>query len=153
MADTKVEIDLDYKGLEQCLEEIGRDFQGEGYGLDRLLERYRSFRKPGMGPAEGMEALIRSAAELTSKETPLWEFAAARLRYCGFACEVEEQLKGLGIKGLYEKISYLTEQGLYGDYILKHYSREEIEEAEGFLDDERNKLFTYADWICCLSGM
>ena len=72
MADTKVEIDLDYKGLEQCLEEIGRDFQGEGYGLDRLLERYRSFRKPGMGPAEGMEALIRSAAELTSKETPLW---------------------------------------------------------------------------------
>ena len=144
MADTKVEIDLDYKGLEQCLEEIGRDFQGEGYGLDRLLERYRSFRKPGMGPAEGMEALIRSAAELTSKETPRWEFAAARLRYCGFACEVEEQLKGLGIKGLYEKISYLTEQGLYGDYILKHYSREEIIEAEGFLDEERNKLFTYA---------
>ena len=66
MADTKVEIDLDYKGLEQCLEEIGRDFQGEGYGLERLLERYRSFRKPGMKPAEGMEALIRSAAELTS---------------------------------------------------------------------------------------
>ena len=144
MADTKIEIDLDYKGLEQCLEEIGRDFQGEGYGLERLLERYRSFRKPGMELAEGMEALIRSAAELTSKETPLWEFAAARLRYCGFACEVEEQLKGLGIKGLYEKISYLTEQGLYGDYILKHYSREEIIEAEGFLDEERNKLFTYA---------
>ncbi len=144
MADTKIEIDLDYKGLEQCLEEIGRDFQGEGYGLERLLERSRSFRKPGMKPAEGMEALIRSAAELTSKETPLWEFAAARLRYCGFACEVEEQLKGLGIKGLYEKISYLTEQGLYGDYILKHYSREEIIEAEGFLDEERNKLFTYA---------
>ena len=40
MADTKIEIDLDYKGLEQCLEEIGRDFQGEGYGLERLLERY-----------------------------------------------------------------------------------------------------------------
>ena len=30
MADTKIEIDLDYKGLEQCLEEIGRDFQGGG---------------------------------------------------------------------------------------------------------------------------
>ena len=144
MAKRKVDIDLDYKGLEQCLEGIGRDFQGEGYGLERLFERYRSFHKQGMEPAEGMEALIRSAAELTSKEAPMWEFAAARLRYCGFACEVEEQLKGLGIKGLYEKISYLTEQGLYGDYILKHYGREEIEEAEGFLDDERNKLFTYA---------
>ena len=144
MAKRKVDIDLDYKGLEQCLEGIGRDFQGEGYGLERLFERYRSFHKQGMEPAEGMEALIRSAAELTSKEAPMWEFAAARLRYCRFACEMEEQLKGLGIRGLYEKISYLTDQGLYGDYILKHYGREEIEEAEGFLDDERNKLFTYA---------
>ena len=144
MAKRKVDIDLDYKGLEQCLEGIGRDFQGEGYGLERLFERYRSFHKQGMEPAEGMEALIRSAAELTSKEAPMWEFAAARLRYCRFACEMEEQLRGLGIRGLYEKISYLTDQGLYGDYILKHYGREEIEEAEGFLDDERNKLFTYA---------
>ena len=144
MAKRKVDIDLDYKGLEQCLEGIGRDFQGEGYGLERLFERYRSFHKQGMEPAEGMEALIRSAAELTSKEAPMWEFAAARLRYCRFVCEMEEQLKGLGIRGLYEKISYLTDQGLYGDYILKHYGREEIEEAEGFLDDERNKLFTYA---------
>lgn len=82
MAKRKVDIDLDYKGLEQCLEGIGRDFQGEGYGLERLFERYRSFHKQGMEPAEGMEALIRSAAELTSKEAPMWEFAAARLRYC-----------------------------------------------------------------------
>ena len=84
MAKRKVDIDLDYKGLEQCLEGIGRDFQGEGYGLERLFERYRSFHKQGMEPAEGMEALIRSAAELTSKEAPMWEFAAARLRYCQF---------------------------------------------------------------------
>ena len=52
-----------------------------------------------------------------------------------------------------KKISYLTEQGLYGDYILKHYSREEIIEAEGFLDEERNKLFTYAGLDLLLSGM
>ena len=144
MADTKIEIDLDYKGLEQCLEEIGRDFQGEGYGLERLLERYRSFRKPGMEPAEGMEALIRSAAELTSKETPLWEFAAARLRYCQFQQEVEERLGTLGIVSLYDKLEYLTDQGLYGAYILENYSREEIEQAQGFIREERNCLFTYA---------
>lgn len=57
MADRKIEIDLEYKGLESCLEGIGADFQGEGYGLERLLDRYRSFRKPGMKPAEAMEAL------------------------------------------------------------------------------------------------
>ena len=33
MAKRKVDIDLDYKGLEQCLEGIGRDFQVEGYGM------------------------------------------------------------------------------------------------------------------------
>lgn len=139
----QVSLELGYEGLEQCLEGIGKDFKGQGYGLDRLLLRYRSFYKPGMEPREGMEALIRSAVELTGRETPLWEFAAARLRYCRFSCEMKEQLRGLGIRDFYEKVSYLTEQGLYGTYILEHYSPQEIGEAEGYLDEERNKLFTY----------
>ena len=38
----------------------------------------------------------------------------------------------------------LTDQGLYGSYILEQYSREEIEEAALFLDDSQDELFTYA---------
>ena len=125
-------------GLMECLKGIGRDFTGEGYGLERLFERCKAFE-------EHMETLIRSAAELTSREAPRWEFAAARLRYCQFQQEVEERLGTLGIVSLYDKLEYLTDQGLYGAYILENYSREEIEQAQGFIREERNCLFTYAE--------
>ena len=131
-------------GLRKCLEEIQKDFTGDGYGLEPLFERYRAFEKPHMELGERMEALIRSAAELTSKERPKWEFVAARLRYCQFREELEKQLNRLGIRNLYEKLRFLTEEGVYGEYILEYYPRQEIEEAEGFLCEERNNLFTYA---------
>lgn len=135
---------IEINGLGTCLREIQRDFAEEGYGLELLYERYRAFEKPHMAQAERMEALIRSAVELTSKEYPKWEFAAARLRYCQFADEMQGRLKALGIKSLYEKLVFLTKEGLYGAYILEHYSRREIEEAETFICEERNNLFTYA---------
>ena len=128
----------------ECLKGIGRDFTGEGYGLELLFERCRAFEKANMTPEEHMETLIRSAAELTSREAPRWEFAAARLRYCQFQQEVEERLGTLGIVSLYDKLEYLTDQGLYGAYILENYSREEIAQAQGFIREERNCLFTYA---------
>lgn len=131
-------------GLMECLKGIGRDFTGEGYGLELLFERCRAFEKANMTPEEHMETLIRSAAELTSREAPRWEFAAARLRYCQFQQEVEERLGTLGIVSLYDKLEYLTDQGLYGAYILENYSREEIAQAQGFIREERNCLFTYA---------
>lgn len=135
---------IEINGLGACLREIQRDFTEEGYGLELLYERCRAFEKPHMAQGERMEALIRSAAELTSKEYPKWEFAAARLRYCQFADEMQGWLKALGIKSLYEKLVFLTKEGLYGAYILEHYSRQEIEEAEAFICEERNNLFTYA---------
>lgn len=49
-----------------------------------------------------------------------------------------------GIDDLYEKLEYLTEEGLYGSYILQHYSREEILEAATFIDERRNKLINYS---------
>ena len=131
-------------GLMECLRGIERDFTGEGYGLELLFERSRAFEKAHMTAEEHMEALIRSAAELTSREAPRWEFAAARLRYCQFEQEVKERLGTLGIVSLYDKLKYLTDQGLYGAYILENYSREEIAQAQGFIREERNCLFTYA---------
>ena len=131
-------------GLMECLMGIERDFTGEGYGLELLFERSRAFEKAHMTAEEHMEALIRSAAELTSREAPRWEFAAARLRYCQFEQEVKERLGTLGIASLYDKLEYLTDQGLYGAYILENYSREEIAQAQGFIREERNCLFTYA---------
>ena len=49
MADTKIEIDLDYKGLEQCLEEIGRDFQGRDMDWSVCLREIPFLPKAGNG--------------------------------------------------------------------------------------------------------
>lgn len=50
----------------------------------------------------------------------------------------------LGITDFYSKLCYLTEEKLYGEYILEHYTKEEIQEAETFLCPERDHLFTYS---------
>lgn len=129
--------------IQQCLREIEADFTEE-YGLWQLFDRYRSLEKPDMNNSERIKALIRSAVELTAKEAPHWEFIAARLRYCQFEEELAERLHCLGIKHFFDKITFLTEKGMYGAYILEHYTRLEIENAAGFIDEKRNKLFTYA---------
>lgn len=136
-------------GLEQCLDEIEKNFEGyargrEGYSLEVLYERYRSFEKPQMGEKERMEALIRSAAELTSVENPKWDFVAARLRYCQFEQELHMRLQNLGITCLYDKLRFLEKEGLYGSYILESYTKQEIDQAEGLIREQRNCLFTYA---------
>lgn len=38
----------------------------------------------------------------------------------------------------------MTEEGLYGDYILQNYSEEEINEAASFIRPERNELLNYS---------
>lgn len=135
---------LGIPGLAVCLLQIENDFKEEAYSLSALQERFRAFEKPGMDREDILRALIRAAAELTSKEAPKWEMIAARLLYLEFQTELKARLRDLGILGFYEKLQYLTEKGLYGSYILEHYTREEIEEAAGFIDESRCRLFTYA---------
>ena len=61
-----------------------------------------------------------------------------------FRRELSGRLKVLGITDFYSKLCYLTEEKLYGEYILEHYTKEEIQEAETFLCPERDHLFTYS---------
>ncbi len=131
-------------GLRECLEEISRDFPEEEYALAILSRKFDGFKKPGMGQEELFGSLIQSAAELTAREAPKWEFIAARILNCQFEEELKGRLAGLGISDFYGKLTYLTGEGLYGSYILENYTPEEIRQAETFLDPERDKLFTYS---------
>jgi ribonucleoside-diphosphate reductase alpha chain len=141
----------DAEAVDRVLAGIQRDFPGESYGLDRLEERFASFLKDGMPQNEKMDMLIKAAAELTTRQAPRWEFAAARLLFLQFTQSLTPVLKAHHLKGFYEKVRFFTEQGLYGRYILENYPREEIEEAAGFLDDSRNELFTYSGLELLLS--
>ncbi len=131
-------------GLEECLVNIQEDFDQLVYPLTALAARFAGFAKPEMDTAELLAALTKAAVELTSPEAPKWEFVAARLLNLSFSLRLETELSRRGIHTLYDKLRYLTDEGLYGSYILEHYSRAEIGEAEAFLCPERDKLFTYS---------
>lgn len=131
-------------GLEDCLVGIQKDFDQLSYPLTALAARFAGFAKPEMDAAELLAALTKAAVELTCPDAPKWEFIAARLLNLSFTLRLESELSRRGIHTLYDKLRYLTDEGLYGSYILEHYSRAEISEAEGFLCPERDKLFTYS---------
>ncbi len=131
-------------GLEACLLGIQRDFPQEEYALTALSGKFASFRKEGMDRGEALGALVKAAVELTTQQAPKWEYIAARLLNFRFQLELGEELARRGIHSFYDKLRYLTDEGLYGPYILERYSRQELDQAESFLQPERDKLFTYA---------
>lgn len=130
--------------LQPCLEKIQKDFEQLTYPLTALSAKFSGFSKPGMTRKEILGALVKAAVELTTPEAPKWEFIAARLLNLSFHLQLEEQLASRNITDLYSKIRYLTDEDLYGSYILEHYSRAEILQAQSFLCPERDELFTYS---------
>ena len=130
--------------LDEVLRRIQMDFTEEVYSLAALQMKFESFCRPGMTEDERAEALTKAAVELTTAEAPKWEFIAARLLNHSFRCRNAQEWEGRGVGDLYGRLRYLTDKGLYGDYILAHYTHEEIAVAEGFLCPERDELFTYS---------
>ena len=126
------------------LKEIQKDFTSNEYSLTVLAEKFSSFCKPEMSSDERLSALIKAAVELTTQEAPDWEFIAARLLNFQLTEKQEKQARISDIHSFYEKLRYLTNEGLYGSYILDSYSQQEIEEAAGFICPERDKLFSYS---------
>lgn len=130
--------------LEECLCQIQQDFDNNLYSLQTLGAKFFSFAKPGMNQKELFAALTKAAVELTCPEAPKWEFVAARILSTSFHTALQPHLEKRGISSLYEKIRWLTDENLYGSYILERYSPQEIAQAETFLVPERDHLFTYS---------
>ena len=130
--------------LASVFERIARDFPEPAYSLEQLDHRFQSFSKPGMPVADRLASLTKAAVELTSQEAPRWELVAGRLLAFSAHRALAETESRLGLHTLYDKIRYLTDEGLYGSYILEGYSRAEIDQARLYIDDARDELFTYA---------
>ena len=131
-------------GLLPVLDRIQRDFQDEAYDLELLARKYRSMSKPELSEQERLELLIRAAVERTTQEAPQWERIAARLLMLKFDLELTHTMASRGIGDFYDKLVYLTQEGLYGDYILAHYSPEEIRRYAAWIRPERNALLNYS---------
>ena len=130
--------------LDRTLARIQRDFDDPAYDLAMLSARYRALTGTGQDADARLGALIRAAVELTSQEAPRWEMIAARLLDLSFMRRLTTTRRELGIASFGELVRYLTERGLYGDYILASYSVSELEEAAAFMVSERDELFAYS---------
>lgn len=135
---------LNIPGLHECLMRIQKDFPDEAYDLAHLHAKYDSLKKPDMTDDQRLQALTKAAVELTTQEAPKWEFIAARLQYFHFEKTLREEMTRRKIGSLYEKISHLTDEGLYGEYILAHYAKPEINLYETYIQNDRNHLLNYA---------
>lgn len=126
------------EGIRQVLVNISQSFDQKVYDLQLLLQKFRSFYKPGMARDEAYRMVCKACVELISKDEPKWEFIAARF----LAYQIHQKVNHEG--SFYEKLVDLTQAGLYGDYILTHYTKEEVDVLEVAIDDSRDDLFTYS---------
>lgn len=134
----------DRAALESTLKELQQEFPGEEYALPQLTARFRSFSKSGQSDEAGLGCLIKAAAELTTRDAPNWEMIAARFWLLRFRVQLSRHEAAAGITSLYDKLTHLTKEGVYGAYILAHYSKAEIDGCERMLCPERDKLFNYS---------
>ena len=134
----------DDRKLADVLQSVAREYRERSYSMVTLQEKFSSFSKPGMSQKDAIDALIKAAVELTTPEAPSWEMISARILSYRSEKNISRLEEEMGLRTFYRKLKYMTEEGLYGDYILHNYSEEEINEAATFIDPERNKLLNYS---------
>ena len=134
----------DDRKLADVLQSVAREYRERSYSMVTLQEKFSSFSKPGMSQKDAIDALIKAAVELTTPEAPSWEMISARILSYRSEKNISRLEEEMGLRTFYRKLKYMTEEGLYGDYILQNYSEEEINETATFIDPERNKLLNYS---------
>ena len=96
----------------------------------------------GITTQEIQEILIRSASDLIDLDHPNYQYVAARLLL--FAVRKQLYGKMRELPDLESHIMSCTSAEVYDRDIFTKYSKEEISKANGFIDHDRDFLFTYA---------
>ncbi len=87
------------------------------------------------------ETLIKSAADLISRETPDYQYLAARLAIFHLRKKAFGQFEP---PALYDHVVRLVELKKYDNQLLLDYTREEFDAMDRFLDHSRDMDFSYA---------
>lgn len=128
----------------KILKSIRKDYDAEKYPLEDLYGKFESFVKKDQSQESYLSEIIKAASELTTKDSPRWEFIAALFLNYDLENKIAKNLAEYNINSFYEKIEFLTEKELYGSYILENYSKEDIDELEKYIKNDRNKLLNYS---------
>lgn len=132
--------------LQDILLGIEEDFPEEAYETKRLLARYEATRKPDADEDVVLATLLQAAIELVSQDAPRWEMIAGRIAALIHNREVAAFEQAENLNSFYDKIVYLTEEGLYGNYILDAYTKEEIEELAKLIDPIRDQELNFSGY-------
>jgi len=87
------------------------------------------------------ETIIKAAADLISEESPDYQYLAARLAIFHLRKIAFGQFDP---PKLYDHVSKMVEMGKYDAHILEDYTKEELEEINGYIDHARDMSFSYA---------
>jgi len=109
--------------------------------MQSLIPNLRNY----MSTKDIHQEAIKIAVEKTSIQEPEWQFTAAKLLLYKIKKEasINRGYPNEGYDSFYELITRLTDDGLYGTYILENYSRDDIDELQLYIKPERDYLFNY----------
>ena len=96
----------------------------------------------GISTGEIQEILIKSASDLIDLDHPNYQYVAARL----LLYSVRKQIYGRlhDHPTLVDHVKKNIDRGVYDPEILNLYSEEEFNKLQGFIDHDRDYIFTYA---------
>lgn len=95
----------------------------------------------GIRTSDIHETIIRAAADLISKESPDYQYMAARLAIFHLRKKAYGQFEP---PKLYDHLSKMIEMGKYDAELITKYSKEEVEQMDEMLDHWRDMNFSYA---------
>ena len=97
----------------------------------------------GISTADIQEILIKSANDLISLDNPNYQFVAARLLSYGLRKSVYGQHPDVR-PYILDHVNDCIEKGVYDGNILEKYTEDEWSEIDGYIDNDRDYIFTYA---------
>ncbi|WP_027672172.1 class 1a ribonucleoside-diphosphate reductase subunit alpha [Rheinheimera baltica] len=87
------------------------------------------------------ETIIKAAADLISKDSPDYQYLAARLAVFHLRKKAYGQFEP---PHLYDHVVKMVESNRYDQHILADYNREELQQMNDFIDHSRDLNFSYA---------
>jgi len=131
---------LDLNKMHKMVDEACRDLAGVSASQIEINSGIQFY--DGITTAEVQEILIRSASDLIDLENPNYQFVAARLLLFALRKQLWGRMRDCPT--LQQHVENCVKRGVYDAEIVVKYSAEEWEKLNGYIDHERDFLFTYA---------
>jgi ribonucleoside-diphosphate reductase alpha chain len=131
---------LDLEKMHKMVEEACKGVAGVSASQVEIQSGIQFY--DGITTAEIQEILIKSASDLIDLDNPNYQYVAARLLLFSLRKSLYGKIREL--PHLEGQIMSCTSYDVYDKEIFMKYSKEEIDKANGFIDHERDFLFTYA---------